>query len=266
VAQARLYRLEGIILGRRDQGEADRVIMLLSPTGRVDLMARGVRKPRSRKAGHLELFSRSKLLVSRVKGTWDIISQAEVVAVRPGLRDDFIRGTYARYIAELVLRFFEGETEEPLYALVDTTFALLEEADDPERAARWFEQQLLSLAGFRPDWHNCVGERDGKQCGMAVKPRPEDSRPYGIDPERGGALCPDCLEALRDEPSVGLLSPSALSWLQAFQRRSYAELCGLSITERTLLELRRVMERYISYHLERRPVTLRVMRKNGNGF
>lgn len=267
MTQAKLYRLEGIVLGRRDQGEADRVILLLAPTGRVDLLARGIRKLRSRKAGHLELFCRTTLLVSSVKDSWDIISQAEALAVHAGLRDDFLRGTYARYVAELVLRFFEGETEEELYTLVDAVFDLLEETSDPERVVRWYEQRLLSLAGFRPEWDRCVGERGGRRCNVPLHPRPEDPLPYGVDPERGGALCPDCLLALQETEALGRLSPSALSWLQAFQRRDYEELAERVFPERTASELRRVMERYISYHLERRPATLRMMRpaKNGNG-
>jgi DNA repair protein RecO (recombination protein O) len=145
-------------VGRRDQGEADRVILLLAPTGRVDLLARGIRKLRSRKAGHLELFCRTTLLVSSVKDSWDIISQAEALAVHAGLRDDFLRGTYARYVAELVLRFFEGETEEELYTLVDVVFDLLEEGSDPERVVRWYEQRLLNLAD---------SVRSGIACGRA---------------------------------------------------------------------------------------------------
>ena len=59
------------------------------------------------------------MLISRVKGSWDIISQAEAQSVRASLRDDFTLGTYARYIAELVIRFFESDTDAQLYNLVE---------------------------------------------------------------------------------------------------------------------------------------------------
>ncbi len=262
MARSRLYRVEGLVLGRRDYGEADRVLIVLSPQGRLDLLAKGVRKLHSRKSGHLELFTRSELLVARVTNSWDIISQAEMLATRPGLQNDFRRGTYARYVAELALRFFEREADETLYRLVDATLALVEQVAGPERAVRWYEQQLLTLAGFRPEWRRCVGEREDGPCGVTLKPRPDDQRPYGSDPERGGGLCLDCFAALREEGSVCPLSPSALSWLQAFQKRDYAELASLDFPPRTAAELRRVMERYISYHLEWRPATFRLMRDN----
>jgi DNA repair protein RecO (recombination protein O) len=256
----RLYRVEGIILGRRDYGEADRVVITLTREGRLDLLAKGIRKPRSRKSGHLELFSRTELLISRVKNSWDIISQAEAVVTHSRIQEDFDRGTYARYVGELALRFFEQEANEALYALVDASLALLETAADPERVARWYEQQLLTLAGFRPEWRQCVGEREGQLCGVELHPRPTDRRPYGIHPERGGALCPDCFEALNDELTAGPLSPSALSWLQAFQERAYSDVAGLTYPSRTAAELDRAMERYISYHLERRPSIRRLMK------
>ena len=189
VKQPKLYQMEGIVLGRRDHGEADRVIICLSPEGRVDLLAKGTRKTRSRKAGHLELFAKTQMLVSRVTGSWDIVSQAEALALRPELQDDFRRGTHARYVAELVVRFFEREADQQLYDLLDSTLQLLAIDDAPDLLVRWFEQRLLALAGFRPQLHGCVGDREGDVCGAELRPRPSDHRSYGLDPERGGALC-----------------------------------------------------------------------------
>lgn len=258
-ARPRLYQIEGIVLGRRDYGEADRVVICLTREGRVDLLAKGIRKPRSRKAGHLELFSRAKLLMSRVQNSWDIISQAEAIVLRPGLQDDFERGTYARYISELVVRFFEREADAALYELLDASLTKLETDDTPELLVRWYEQRLLILAGFRPEWRSCVGERNRELCMEAMTPRPDDRRSYGIDPERGGALCPRCFGDARREPGVRPLSPSALSWLQALQSREYEELKTYPMPEKTARELDRVMAHYIAHHLEYRPSTLRLM-------
>jgi DNA repair protein RecO (recombination protein O) len=211
------------------------------------------------------LFSRTRVLVSRVKGSWDIVSQAESKVTRPLLQEDFQRGTCARYVAELALRFFEAEADPALLKLVDQTLGVLEYAEDPERAVRWYEQHLLTLAGFRPEWTTCVGVREGQVCNARLRPRPTDKRPYGLDPEGGGALCPDCVAAGHtegDRHAVSyryICSPSALSWLQALQRKSYATLAALALPPATAAELRRLMERYIAYHLEYRPAVFRLM-------
>ncbi|HQE93073.1 MAG TPA: DNA repair protein RecO [Anaerolineae bacterium] len=253
--RGKLYRLEGIVLSRRDHGEADRIVKLLTAAGSVDLLAKGIRKPCSRKAGHLELFSKTQVLVSRVTGSWDIISQAEVMQVHPRLQEDFRLGTYARYVAELALRFFEGETDPQLYILVDDVFSRLDGDVDPALLTRWYEQRLLTLAGFRPEWGICVGDL----CRTPLRPRADDRRPYGLDIERGGAVCHECFAAETREHTVYPLSPSALSWLQALQRRRFEEVTPFALPERTARELAQVMEQYIAYHLERRPAALRLL-------
>ncbi len=267
----RLYTLEGIVLMRRDHGEADRVVTLLTADGRLSLLAKGVRKLRSRKTGHLELFTRTRLLVSRVEGSWDIVSQAEAQVTRSRLQEDFARATCARYVAELALRFFEDDTGKALYTLVDDVLTHLTTSSESDILLRWYEQQVLTLAGFRPEWDACVGERDGRQCERLLTPRPDSAPPYGVDPERGGALCQDCWAAFQEtafappsrqvaSPMARPLSPSALSWLQALQRRPYADVVQFPLAERTAQELTQVMERYITYHMERRPATLRLMK------
>jgi DNA repair protein RecO (recombination protein O) len=257
--KGRLYQTECIILGRRDYGEADRVLITLTPEGRLDLLAKGVRKPTSRKSGHLELFTRAQLLVARVENYWDIVSQAESVVLRQGLREDFERATYARYLAELAVRFFEQESNPQLYQLLDGALDNLEVVERPELLIRWYEQRLLSLAGFRPEWHHCVGERDGDICMTALNPRPTDRQPYGLDAGRGGGLCAECALIHREAVGVRPLSPSALSWLQALQRRDFAEVMAYDLSDKTRAELLQVMEHYISYHLERRPSSLRLL-------
>lgn len=260
MAKSRLYRLEGIVLSRRDHGEADRVVKLLTSEGSVDLLAKGIRKPRSRKAGHLELFSKTQVLVSQVTGSWDIISQADVVQVHPRLQDDFDLGTYARYVAELAIRFFEGETDAQLYKLVDDVLTRLDAGTNPALLARWYEQQVLVLSGFRPEWDVCVGERGSDLCRTPLHPRSVDQQPYGLDVENGGALCVDCFAAKQHEQTtVYALSPSTLSWLQALQRRPFDEVAQFVLPARTATELARSTERYVAYHLERRPSVLRLM-------
>ncbi len=82
----RLYRLRGIVLRRRDLGEADRIVTVLTAErGKLRLVAKGSRRTSSKLAGHLEPFSAARLLVARTRGL-DIISQAEMLESFPRLR------------------------------------------------------------------------------------------------------------------------------------------------------------------------------------
>jgi hypothetical protein len=71
----RLYRLSGIVLRRRDLGEADRLLTVFTrDRGKVTLLAKGVRRAASRKAGHLEPFTHTDLLVAK-GASLDLVTQ-----------------------------------------------------------------------------------------------------------------------------------------------------------------------------------------------
>jgi DNA repair protein RecO (recombination protein O) len=257
VGTERLYRTEGIVVRRRNQGEADRVLTLCTPLGKLDVIAKGARKVRSRKAGHIELFCRSSFVIARSRNSWDIVSQAETVEPHAALREDLLRGTHARYVAELFDRFFtEGEGGQAMFDLLDHALTWLCEDDDPDLVARFYEQHLLGLAGFRPELFRCVGQHDESVPFDTREPAGEDNRPYGFDPEHGGVLCPDCYDAQqraqKRRPEVVALSPNGLAFLQDCQRGPYTtRLRRLHISPALHAEAERVMQHYITYHLER---------------
>jgi len=238
---------------RRNQGEADRVLTLCTPLGKIEVIVKGARKLRSRKAGHVELFTRSNFVVSRVKNSWDIVSQAEMVEAHELLRSDLLRGTYGRYAVELLDRFFtQGEGGQALFDLLDHTLTWLCEDDDGDLdlIARFYEQHLLGLAGFRPELNACVGEHDGH---VSLRPREptEDNRPYGFDPERGGALCRNCYAERDARQGIIPLSPDGLWFLQECQRGPYSRLRTRQTAPALHAEVGRVMQHYVTYHLER---------------
>jgi DNA repair protein RecO (recombination protein O) len=251
VSSERLYRTEGIVMRRRNQGEADRVLTLCTPMGKVDVIVKGARKVRSRKAGHVELFCRSSFVVSRVKNSWDIVSQAETVEPHAVLRSDLVRGAHARYAVELLDRFFaEGEGGPALFDLLDYTLTWLCEDDDLDLVARFYEQHLLRLAGFRPELYACVGEHERRVPLQPLEPA-EQEGPFGFDPERGGALCRDCYKERGPRREIVALSPEGLWFLRECQRGPYTRLRAQQIRPALHLEAERVMQHYITYHLER---------------
>lgn len=247
----RLYRTEGIVIRRRDQGEADRVLTLCTPVGKLDVLAKGVRKVCSRKAGHVELFTHAQFVIARVPNSWDIVTQAEMIEPHATLRSDLIRGTYARYAAELLDRFFAQDEGGPaLFDLFGHTLTWLSESVDLDLVSRFYEQQLLALAGFRPELTRCVGEHN-----RSVWLRPNESAQaravYGFDPAQGGALCPDCWARIDRRSGAVPLSGDALRLLQECQREPYIRLRGRPIAPSLHAEAEQAMQHYIAYHLER---------------
>ena len=107
----RTLRTEVVVLRHTDWGEADRLLVLFSrEAGKLRAVAKGVRKLHSRKAGHLEPFTRVKLLLARGRDFW-IVTQAETVDAYLPIREDLVRTAYAAYVIELLDRFTYEEGE-----------------------------------------------------------------------------------------------------------------------------------------------------------
>lgn len=205
--------------------------------GKVQAIAKGLRKPRSRKAGHLEPFTRVSLLLARGRDMW-IVTQAETVDAYLALREELLRVGYAAYVVELLDRFtYEEGENRALYRLLSDTLARIDVEADPRLAVRYYEVRLLDLLGFRPQLFNCAA------CGETIQP--EDQY---FSPEQGGVLCPKCG---KDTPGAVPISMPALKYLRHFQRSNYAEAARAQVSPAVFNELETLMQHYLTYLLER---------------
>lgn len=235
----RVYRTEAIVLRRRDLGEADRILSVFSlDRGKLRLVAKGVRRPGSRKAGHLEPFTRVQLLVARGRDL-DLITQAEALDPHAALRSDLIRLGHAAYAVELLDRFtVEEGGHRPLYRLLRDTLERLAAGASPELVLRFYELQLLDRAGFRPELDRCVAGQE--------KIRAEDQF---FSAEEGGVLCPRCGPG---RPAARPISMAGLKVLRHLQRSDWPAIEGLALRPAVWAEVERAMEAYLTYLLERR--------------
>ena len=237
-ARERTYRTEAIVLRRRDFGEADRMLTLLTPErGKVRVVAKGIRKPRSRKAGHLELFTCSRLMLAKGRDL-DVITQAETVNAYRPLREDLLRGAYAAYMVELLDRFLPDEQENrELYTLLRAALGWVCDSPDLALTTRYYELQLLSLAGFQPELRQCVA---GGEKIVA-----EDQF---FSPEEGGVVCSHCGPAA---PGRVRISLSALKLLRYFQAHDYRAALVVKVRPAVQAELEHLLLLYITHLLER---------------
>ncbi|MFN2153617.1 MAG: DNA repair protein RecO [Anaerolineae bacterium] len=244
-ARERLYRTEAVVLRRRDLGEADRILTLYTPRqGKLNAIAKGVRKPSSRKAGHVELFMHSQLLVARGRNL-DIITQAEALHTFRALREDLERVTYAHYVVELLDRFTsEGAENQPAFRLLVETLGQLCQVEDLLLTVRYYELRLLALEGYQPQLFRCLG------CGDLIQPVTN----Y-FDPEQGGVLCPRCGEGLIGRPGLpSRIRPVAVNTLKVLrylQTHEYAEISRLRLKTSTHRDMEVLMLHYMTYILER---------------
>ncbi|HEU5314496.1 MAG TPA: DNA repair protein RecO [Chloroflexota bacterium] len=257
MSQPRLYRTDAIVLRRHDFGEADRILTLYSPTiGKLRAIAKGVRRPKSRLGGHVELFTHVNVLVAQGRNL-DIVTQAEAVRPFTHIRDDLWKASYAAYAAELVDRFTEERLESrPVFDLLLDMLTFLdgvpvraqpgEVRESPadtavaaqvELAARNFEAKLLGHLGYAPELTSCT------ECHARLSPG--DNR---FSAASGGVLCEACGDL---QPSSRPISVNAIKALRLFNQEPFGVFQRLRLAEDVGREVDAALRSHVNFILER---------------
>lgn len=234
----RSFAVEAIVLRHSDWGESDRLVWLYTlERGKMRAVAKGVRKMRSRKAGHLEPFTRTRLLLAQGRDFY-LVTQAETVDAYLPLHEELKRATYASYVVELLDRFtYEEGENRGVFVLLAETLERLAVTDDLDLTARFYEMRLLDLVGFRPQLFQCV------HCRREIQA--EDQH---FSAQMGGVVCPRCIIHVGGAQPVAM---ETLKHLRHFQRSSYAEAQRARLNPALNHQLELVMQHYITYLLER---------------
>lgn len=235
----RSIRADAIVLRHADWGEADRLVTLYTrEQGKVRAIAKGARKITSRKAGHLEPFTRVKLQLARGRDLL-VVTQADALEAYLPLREDLVLTGSASYVVELLDRsVYEEEGANPsLFRLLADTLKRLASGSDPWLAVRYYEMRLLDFLGFRPQLFACAN------CEREVQP---EAQFFSFT--AGGVICPRCGGGL---PNLSSISMEALKYLRHFQRSTYGEASRARPSPEVRAEAESLMQGYFSFLLER---------------
>jgi DNA repair protein RecO (recombination protein O) len=234
----RVYKTEAIVLRQRKLGEADKIVTLYTPNyGKLEAVAKGVRRPKSRLAGHLEVLTYTSAMLAQGRNL-DVVTQAQAIESFGPLRDDLDRLSRALYAAELVDRFSpEGAESYHIFQLLLGTLRRLASGAAADIALRYFEMQLLNLAGFQPQLHRCLG------CQRPLRPLPN----Y-FSPAAGGVLCPSCGPGT---VSSRPLSVSALKVMRLLQDGAFGDVSRVRIGPALAQEIEFHLRAYVIHVLER---------------
>jgi DNA repair protein RecO (recombination protein O) len=173
------YQTTGIVIGRTNFGEADRVIRLLTPDhGKLSAVARGVRKIKSRAAGHLELFGETSLMLAAGRNL-DVITSARLLWYPHQLVAAYEQLGLAFMMATAIDRLTEpGQGSMPLYSLLAEGLRAVNAGAAGALPELWFKLRLLNTLGYRPELGACV-----------VCSRHDEATSYTFSPSRGGITC-----------------------------------------------------------------------------
>lgn len=149
----RAYKTEGIIIKRTNFGEADRILTIFTKHyGKIRAIAKGVRKIKSRRAPHLELFNHTSCFLSKGKNL-DIITEAQLINSFSKLKKDLKKVGLAFKACELADQLTrEDQSQRRVFELLEGCLNDLNHLNkkESEEVVKIFEQELLQVLGFLP--------------------------------------------------------------------------------------------------------------------
>lgn len=145
-------RSKAIVLRRTNYGEADRIIQIITPdNGRLSVMARGVRREKSRLAGGIELFAVCDLVLTRgTKSTSDLwtLTGARLNTFFDRIMSDYSRLQFGYEAIKQTARAAETIDETEFYNLLEATLSSLNNLNvNLKITETWFYLRLAKLLG-----------------------------------------------------------------------------------------------------------------------
>lgn len=233
-AQPRTYKARGIVLRAHNLGEADRILTLFTlEHGKVQAVAKGVRRSRSRVGGRLEFGNEVALNLHRGRSL-DVISSSDILREHWRELVEPERFTVAAAACEMIDALSEPDLAMPdVYALLVAMLGATAASPAPRALLPRFSLRLLEALGVAPPLDACV------RCGNVI-----DGNAW-LDVEAGGLIDDACRERWRDLPE---LDARALRNLQALGADR-----GKGPVLQALPQVAYAVELLVSHHLGRRP-------------
>ncbi len=231
---------QGIVLRSYPFGDADRVVVLLSPNqGKIRTVAKGIRKTKSRFGGRLEPFTHVDLVLYEGRNL-DTITQVAVIEPFPRLRgslDAVVAAGTMVEAADAVAQ--EDESSMRLFLLLHRGLRALESGQIGADLITSYLLKLAEVVGVAPSLLVCAS------CGKV-----DDLHRFSFG--GGGAICDRC----RPEGSVRLRE-GVTGYLAAL---AGAEFGDMPATDVELAgEAMGIARRFVEYHLDRKLSSLAVM-------
>lgn len=239
-----------LILDRRPYRESDSLVTVYTRRfGKQILVARGVKKLRSKLAGHLEPVSLVDIMIVRGKNH-DYVGAASGRDFYSDLKNDLNKLYFAgRALGEFKRLVKENEADERLFLLLHGWLETLDNWDKGKALSReggellfaFFALPLLATLGYQPELHNCLS------CQRPLQP----GQNY-FDLMNGGVIGQDCLDDWKKQPNYQVshiltISDNCIKMMRFILSHNLPSASKLKIDKKTVKELYLIVSRFLEF-------------------
>jgi hypothetical protein len=142
------FRTAGFVLKKQNFGEADRILKVFSKDfGLISVLAKGVKKTKSRKGGSLEIFGETNFRLHRKSGELFLLTDASPISAFESIDLSVLRAAFAA--SELILNLAPPEKELPrIYKIFQDFIAILPKSEKVQILKITFFAKVLAIFGF----------------------------------------------------------------------------------------------------------------------
>ena len=187
-------RTRAIVLRRTNYGEADRILQVLTPAGKRSVMARGVRREKSRLAGGIELFAICDIVITEGKSDLGILTSARLLQFYRHIMEDYDKMQFAYEVIKQVSKASEMVDEPEWYDVTAEVLMALDNKTIPRQLVEiWFYLRYAALLGAELSLsHDIHGEKLQPEARYAY-----DVSEKGLSETARGELTADHIKFLR---------------------------------------------------------------------
>lgn len=140
-------RTHALVLRRTNYGESDRILNLITPLGKFSVVAKSVRKEKSRLAGAVELFTVSDVVIHEGRGKLATLTSAKMLHFYGRILTDLAMLELASGFLKRIERASEQTDNPEFFDLLDQALAGLNCGISPELVSVWFDFNFLRATG-----------------------------------------------------------------------------------------------------------------------
>lgn len=150
-------KTKGIIISENNMGDFDKMVTILTPTGKIGCAAKGARRPKSLLMAGTQYLCFADFLLYKGTNLYRINS-CDTVEIFYNIRTDLEKLEYAAQITKIVNDVtYENQNTYKILQLVLNTIYLISETDkNLNFILSVFKLRLLCLLGFAPQINECV--------------------------------------------------------------------------------------------------------------
>jgi len=242
------YRTLGLILVKRDWGEADQLFTVYTKDfGKLEILGKAIRKISSKLRSGIEIFYLSEIEFIQGKA-YKTLTDAILINNFKNLRKNLERLDVAKKIADDLDNFVRGEEpDEKIWQLILETFEKLNNLQlttyNSQLIYYYFFWNFISILGYKPELYFCtVCQKKLTEARKDLCARSKPEKLY-FSAKEGGIICPNCSKKFKDKIEI---KPEVVKILRKILEKDWEILSRLKNIEEYLQSLETISENYSS--------------------